>query len=98
MNKSYAYLIIKKPTKILLSVLLLCSLFTCQTEDAGMPIELEAKIDPVTEFGESVGSIDLTATGGREPFTFFSGSPVKLCAQRKLVFIGNDRHSGLPVF
>jgi uncharacterized protein (TIGR02145 family) len=70
MNKSYLLLIITKTTKVLTTALFLCMLLKCQTEEASLPIQLEAEIQHVTEFGGSDGSIDLTATGGRKPFRF----------------------------
>ncbi|RIH66165.1 hypothetical protein D1164_04440 [Mariniphaga sediminis] len=75
MNKSYLLLIITKTTKVLTTALFLCMLLKCQTEEVSLPIQLEAEIQHVTEFGGSDGSIDLTATGGREPFRFLWSLP-----------------------
>ena len=54
------------------TILLMFFLFNsgCRKDDPPQPIELEAEIEHVSEFGESDGSITLQVTGGSPPFSY----------------------------
>jgi nitrous oxide reductase accessory protein NosL len=60
---------------ILFTVLVVYLFQACQKEEDLTPVELNAEITHVSEFGKADGSIILSVTGGKAPF-FILGQQV----------------------
>lgn len=59
-----------KKIRIIAILFSMCVFITCRKEDPSLPIELEAEIQHVSEYGGSNGSILVQISGGIPPYTF----------------------------